>query len=86
MNSTGDIWLFQNRHGNCKYYDRGHCNFLKSTYDIEDPPCPSIVKLTKVIPERLKTNMFFVQRNFILTCFVMVARQPYNQQHYSTGL
>ena len=38
LNSTGDIWLFQNRHGNCIINDRGHCHFSKSTCDIGDPP------------------------------------------------
>ena len=37
LNLTGVIWLFQNRHGNCKNNDRGHCHFLNLTYNIGGP-------------------------------------------------
>ena len=47
LNSTGDIWLFQNRHGNCKNNDRGH--FLKSTLDIGDPPSRAPILVLRAI-------------------------------------
>ena len=37
LNSTADIRLFKNRHGNCNNYDKGHYHLLKSTCNIGDP-------------------------------------------------